>query len=82
LAIPHQYQHKVLSVGIISAVTMRVPLIIVGVSLLESFHWMIYLFGAFLIFTAIRMLVQKKEKKIEVEKNIAIRALKKSCQLT
>ena len=77
LAIPHQYQHKVLSVGIISAIAMRIPLIIVGVSLLEAFHWMIYLFGAFLVFTAIRMLVQKKEKKIELEKNIAVRALKK-----
>jgi tellurite resistance protein TerC len=77
LAIPHQYQHKVLSVGILSAIAMRIPLIIVGVSLLEAFHWMIYVFGAFLIFTAIRMFLQKKEEKIEVEKNIAVRALKK-----
>ncbi len=77
LAIPHQYQHKVLSVGILSAIAMRIPLIIAGVSLLETFHWMIYVFGAFLIFTAIRMFVQKKEDKIEVEKNIAVRALKK-----
>lgn len=77
LAIPHQYQHKVLSVGILSAIAMRIPLIIAGVSLLETFHWMIYVFGAFLIFTAIRMFVQKKEEKIEVEKNIAVRVLKK-----
>lgn len=77
LAIPHQYQHKVLSVGILSAIAMRIPLIIAGVSLLETFHWMIYVFGAFLIFTAIRMFMQKKEEKIEVEKNIAVRALKK-----
>jgi tellurite resistance protein TerC len=77
LAIPHHYQHKVLSVGILSAIAMRIPLVIVGVSLLETFHWMIYVFGAFLIFTAIRMFVQKKEEKIEVEKNIAVRALKK-----
>jgi tellurite resistance protein TerC len=77
LAIPHHYQHKVLSVGILSAIAMRIPLIIAGVSLLETFHWMIYVFGAFLIFTAIRMFVQKKEEKIELEKNIAVRALKK-----
>jgi tellurite resistance protein TerC len=77
LTIPHQFQHKVLSVGILSAIAMRIPLIIAGVSLLETFHWMIYVFGAFLIFTAIRMFVQKKEEKIEVEKNIAVRALKK-----
>ncbi|HJU34503.1 MAG TPA: TerC family protein [Nitrososphaera sp.] len=77
LAIPHQYQHKVLSVGILSAIAMRIPLIIAGVSLLDTFHWMIYVFGAFLIFTAIRMFMQKKEEKIEVERNIAVRALKK-----
>src|SRR3712207_4629377 len=77
LAIPHQYQHKILSVGILSAIAMRIPLIIAGVSLLETFHWMIYVFGAFLIFTAIRMFLQKKEEKIELEKNIAVRALKK-----
>jgi tellurite resistance protein TerC len=77
LNIPHKFQHRVLSLGILGAIAMRVPLILVGATLLESFHWMIYLFGGFLIFTAIRMLVQRKEKKIEVEKNIAIRALRK-----
>ena len=77
LAIPHAYQHKVLSVGIISAIAMRIPLIVVGVSLLESFHWMIYIFGGMLLLTAIRMLLQKKEKKIELEKNIAVRLLRK-----
>jgi tellurite resistance protein TerC len=77
LAIPHAYQHKVLSVGIISAIAMRILLIVVGVSLLESFHWMIYIFGGMLLLTAIRMLLQKKEKKIELEKNIAVRLLRK-----
>lgn len=77
LAIPHKYQHRVLSIGVISAIGMRVPLIIAGASLLGAFHWMIYVFGGFLIFTAIRMLAQKKSEKIEVEKNIAVRLLKK-----
>jgi tellurite resistance protein TerC len=77
LGIPHAYQHKVLSVGIISAIAMRIPLIIAGVSLLETFHWMIYVFGGLLVLTAVRMLLQRKEKKIEIEKNIAVRLLKK-----
>ncbi len=77
LNIPHKFQHRVLSMGILGAIAMRVPLILAGAHLLEEFHWMIYLFGAFLIFTALRMLVQKKEHKIEVEKNIAVRALRK-----
>ena len=77
LNIPHKFQHRVLSLGTLGAIAMRVPLILVGAHLLEEFHWMIYLFGGFLIFTALRMLVQRKEKKIEVEKNIAVRALRK-----
>ncbi len=77
LAIPHIYQHKVLMAGILSAIAMRIGLILAGVSLLESFHWMIYIFGGLLLFTAIRMLVQKKEKKIEIEKNIAVRIMKR-----
>lgn len=83
LGIPHQFQHKVLSVGIISAIAMRIPLIIAGASLLESFHWMMYVFGGFLVVTAIRMALERKEKeKIEIEKNIAVRLLKKFVPLT
>ena len=77
LAIPHVYQHKVLMAGILSAIAMRIGLILAGVSLLENFHWMIYIFGGLLLFTGIRMLVQKKEKKIEIEKNIAVRIMKR-----
>lgn len=77
LNVPHRFQHRVLSMGILGAIAMRIPLIIVGAALLDSFHWMIYLFGAFIIATAIRMLLQRKEKKIIVEKNLAIRILKK-----
>ena len=83
LGIPHRYQHKVLSVGIISAIAMRIPLIIAGASLLESFHWMMYVFGAFLLVTAIRMALQRREKEnIDIEKNIAVRLLKKFIPLT
>jgi tellurite resistance protein TerC len=83
LGIPHQFQHRVLSVGIISAIAIRIPLIISGASLLESFHWMMYVFGAFLLVTAIRMALQRKEKeKIDIEKNIAVRLLKKFVPLT
>jgi tellurite resistance protein TerC len=77
LGIPYIYQHKVLMVGILSAIGMRIGLILAGVSLLESFHWMIYVFGGLLLFTGIRMLIQKKEKKIEIEKNIAVRIMKR-----
>lgn len=83
LGIPHQFQHRVLSVGIISAIAMRIPLIIAGTSLLEAFHWMMYVFGGFLVVTAIRMALQRKEKEtIDIERNIAVRLLKKFVPLT
>ena len=77
LGIPHKYQHRVLSFGILSAIAMRIVLILVGASLLDNFNWMIYIFGGLLWYTAIRMIIQKEEKKIELEKNIAVRILKK-----
>src|SRR5919199_1466241 len=90
LAIPYAYQHKVLMVGILSAIIMRIALILVGVSLLESFHFMIYIFGGLLLFTAIRMIMQqkkdkgdgKKKKEMEIEKNIAVRIMKKFVPIT
>lgn len=82
LAIPYPYQHKVLMIGILSAIAMRIALIIAGVSLLETFHFMIYVFGGLLLFTGIRMLIQKKEKKVEIEKNIAVRILKRFIPVT
>jgi len=77
LSIPHRYQHRVLSVGILSAIAIRIPLILIGVSLIQSIHWMIYVFGALLILTTTRMILQRKEKKIVIERNIAVRILKK-----
>jgi tellurite resistance protein TerC len=79
LAIPYTYQYKVLMVGILSAILLRIVLILAGVSLLENFHFMIYVFGGLLLFTAIRMLIQirKRDEKIEIEKNIAVRLMKK-----
>jgi tellurite resistance protein TerC len=77
LSIAHRYQHRVLSVGILSAIAIRIPLILIGVSLLQTVHWMIYAFGILLILTATRMILQRKEKKIVIERNIAVRLLKK-----
>ena len=76
LGIPYTYQHKVLMAGILSAIGLRIVLILLGISLLESFHWMIYVYGGLLVFTAIRMLNAKTDK-IEIEKNIAVRILKR-----
>jgi tellurite resistance protein TerC len=70
------YQHKVLFWGILGALVMRALFIAGGIILLEKFHWLIYLFGMFLIFTGIKMAAQK-DKKIEPEKNPVVKVFRK-----
>lgn len=77
LGIPHLLQHRVLIWGIIGAIFMRIGFILAGISLLESFHWMIYILGAILIFTSIRMISKKDKEKLEVEKSFSVKFLKK-----
>ncbi|WP_224365681.1 TerC family protein [Hyalangium versicolor] len=56
-----EYQHRVLFWGIIGAFIMRAVLIITGTALVSRFHWLMYLFGAFLLFTGLKMLLSKEE---------------------
>ncbi len=58
-AVPRLYQHRVLFWGILGAIVMRGIMILVGVQLIERFHWVMYVFGAFLLFTGGRMLLGK-----------------------
>ena len=76
-----KYQHKVLFWGILGALIMRAIFIFAGVALIQQFHWIIYIFGAFLIFTGIKMLVQKEEK-MEPEKNPLVRLFKRFFPVT
>jgi tellurite resistance protein TerC len=74
-AIPGKYQHRVLFYGILGALIFRAIFITLGSALMQ-FHWVIYLFGAFLIITGIKM-VFSSDKEIEPEKNLLVRLLKK-----
>ena len=56
--VPPKYQHRVLFWGILGALVMRGAMIAAGAYLIHQFHWMIYVFGAFLVFTGIRMATQ------------------------
>ena len=56
-----KYQHKILFWGILGALVMRVIFIFVGVTLIEKFHWTIYVFGAFLLYTGFKMFSSKEE---------------------
>lgn len=74
--VDERYQHKVLFWGIIGALFMRGIFIFTGVALINRFHWVIYIFGGFLIITGIRMLF-KKEGKIDPDKNPVVRFFRK-----
>jgi tellurite resistance protein TerC len=69
---PSQYQHRVLFWGILGALLLRAIFIATGSALLSNFHWMIYVFGGFLVITGIKMYFQGDEK-IEPEKNPVVR---------
>lgn len=59
--IPGKYQHRVLFWGIIGAVVLRAAMILVGTTLITKFSWLMYVFGAFLVFTALKMLFSKDD---------------------
>ena len=80
-AVAPAYQHKVLFWGIIGAIIMRLAFIEVGVTLLERFDWVFYIFGAFLVVTAIRMAFQRDEK-IDPEKNVVLRLFRRFVPVT
>lgn len=60
--VPKAYQHRVLFWGILGALVMRAIFIGLGAALLQSFHWIIYVFGAILVLTGIKLLVQRNEE--------------------
>lgn len=60
--IPNEYQHKVLFYGILGALVMRAGFIWAGIAILEKFTWVMYVFGAFLVFSGIKMLIPQKEE--------------------
>jgi tellurite resistance protein TerC len=80
-AVPPVYQHKVLFWGILGALVMRAIMIALGAALIAKFTWIIYVFGAFLILTGIKMVV-KREEEIHPERNPVVRWFKKLMPVT
>lgn len=80
-AVPPQYQYRVLFWGILGAMVMRGTLILVGATLIEAFHWVIYIFGAFLIFTGIKMLVTVGQEP-DVDNNRIVRFMRRHLRVT
>lgn len=74
--VPPQYQHRVLFWGIMGALVMRGVMIAIGAALIQRFSWTLYLFGAFLVFTGIKMLVVRDDG-VHPEKNPVLRLARK-----
>ncbi|MEO8196669.1 MAG: TerC family protein [Thermoanaerobaculia bacterium] len=79
--VPDEYQHRVLFWGILGALVMRAAFILAGAALLDRFHWIIYLFGAFLILTGIKMAFTP-EHGLEPEKNPVVRLVRRIMPVT
>jgi tellurite resistance protein TerC len=75
------HQPKILKWGIIGALLMRAVFILVGIELIERFHWTIYVFGGILVFTGIKMAFGGEEK-IEPEKNLLVRLVRRFVPIT
>ncbi len=80
-AVPPMYQHRVLFWGILGALILRAIMIVAGTVLITKFAWVIYIFGAFLIITGIKMIV-KREEEIHPERNPVVRWFKKLMPVT
>ena len=80
-AVPKRYQHRVLFLGVLGALFMRSVMIVGGSALIKEFDWVLYIFGAFLIYTGAKMFVQRNEH-FDYEKSKFYKWLKQKVRLT
>jgi len=80
-SVPPEYQRKVLLYGVLGAIVMRIAMILAGVWVVEQFSWVLYVFGAFLIFTGVKM-VWSADKEPDLNANPAVRYAKKILPFT
>jgi TerC family integral membrane protein len=80
-SIPAEYQHRVLIYGVLSAIMMRLVLILLGIWVINEFHWALYVFGFFLLATGIKMLIFA-EHKPELAKNPLLRWMRNHLRIT
>ncbi len=80
-AVPAEFQKRALIIGIVGAIILRAILILVGAWLLAHFHWLLYVFGAFLIFTGLKMWFAAG-KEPDIESNPVLKFLRKRMKIT
>jgi len=76
-AVPRAYQFRVLFWGIFGALVLRGIFIFAGVSLIQRFEWILYIFGAFLLYTAVKIARHDEDKEVDYDNNIAMRLVRK-----
>jgi tellurite resistance protein TerC len=81
--VPARVQHKVLFWGILGALVLRLAFILVGVALVDQFSFVLYIFGAFLVFTGLKLVVKKEqEESVEPEHNVIVRFFRRFLPVT
>ena len=79
--VPREFQHRLLFLGILGALVMRGVMIAAGVALIHQFAWVLYVFGAFLVFAGVKMLLARRAM-VQPEKNLALRLARKLFPVT
>lgn len=80
--IPERHANRVLLMGILIAIVLRVIFITVGIALIDRFYWILYIFGAFLVYTGFKMFVVNTEEEFDVKENFVYKLLKRFLPLT
>jgi len=80
-AVPPEYQRRVLLYGVLGAIVLRAVMILAGTVLVVKFHWILYVFGAFLVITGIKMLIFA-EKAVDLEKNPVLKWMRGHLRIT
>ncbi|MDE0471281.1 MAG: TerC family protein [Ekhidna sp.] len=80
--VKEEYYHSVLFWGILGAIIFRAVFIFVGALLISQFHWILYIFGAFLVYSGIKLFSENEDIELEPEKNPLLRAVKKVLPMT
>ncbi len=80
--VPRQYQHRVLFYGVLGALVFRAAFIAAGSFLIASFSWILYLFGAFLVYTGIKMARQGDDDTVDPDRSIILRAFRRIVPMT
>jgi tellurite resistance protein TerC len=80
--IPRRYQHRVLFWGIIGVIVLRAIMIGLGTALVQEFDWILYIFGAFLLFTGVKMMFSREEQHPDLSQNPMLRFLRRHMRVT